>query len=218
MTRRESELCAMSALAGPLVLAELGWMAMGDRGHHVRRPRECGGDRRGELGHHRCFYAIAIFASGLLLGLDTLVSQSFGAGDLEDCHHSLVVGVWLALLLIPAVMGAVWAIGSASAEFGVNASGAARRPRPYHSRAELERASAAAVYFALRRYLQAVRHRAPGDDWSLITANLVNLAGNWILCSVIWARRGWARRDPAGPPVFRASTWSAALAYVRLAA
>ena len=55
------------------------------------------------------FYTIGIFASGLLLGLDTLVSQAHGAGDFDDGRRSLVNGVWLALLLIPAVMGIVWA-------------------------------------------------------------------------------------------------------------
>src|SRR4029077_613825 len=55
------------------------------------------------------FYAIGVCASGLLLGLDTLVSQSFGAGDREDCRRSLVNGVWMSLLLIPIVMGLVWA-------------------------------------------------------------------------------------------------------------
>ena len=106
MTPRESELRAMFALAAPLVLTELGWMAMGivDTMFVGRVSAEAIGAV--SLGTS-VFYAIAIFASGLLLGLDTLVSQSFGAGDLEDCHHSLVNGIWLALLLIPGVMGLV---------------------------------------------------------------------------------------------------------------
>ena len=35
---------------------------------------------------------------GLMLGLDALVSQAFGAGDLEECHRWLVHGVALASL------------------------------------------------------------------------------------------------------------------------
>ena len=42
---------------------------------------------------------VCIFAMGLLLGLDTLVSQSFGAGRLDECHRWLVHGVVSALLL-----------------------------------------------------------------------------------------------------------------------
>ena len=123
------------------------------------------------------FYAIAIFASGLLLGLDTLVSQSFGAGDLEDCHHSLVSGIWLALLLIPAVMGAVWLFVPLMARFGINAS-VLRDTAPY-IRALNWSAAPLLLFFCLRRYLQSVGIVRP-ILLVLITANLVNAAGNWV--------------------------------------
>ena len=45
------------------------------------------------------YYSFAIFGMGLLLGLDTLVSQAYGAGNREDCHRSLTQGVYLALFL-----------------------------------------------------------------------------------------------------------------------
>src|SRR5205085_7498143 len=72
MTKRESELRAMFTLATPLVLTELGWMAMGivDTMFVGRVSAEAIGAV--SLGTS-IFYAIAIFASGLLLGLDTLV-------------------------------------------------------------------------------------------------------------------------------------------------
>src|SRR5947209_9856763 len=50
------------------------------------------------------FYAFAIFGTGVLLGLDTLVAQAFGAGDREDCRRSLAAGVYFALLLAPVLM------------------------------------------------------------------------------------------------------------------
>ena len=43
------------------------------------------------------FMGVCIFAMGLLLGLDTLVSQAFGADDIDDCHRWLVHGVVLAV-------------------------------------------------------------------------------------------------------------------------
>src|SRR3977135_2129606 len=121
MTPREAELRAMFSLAMPLVLTELGWMAMGivDTMFVGRVSADAIGAV--SLGTS-VFYAVALFASGLLLGLDTLVSQSFGTGDLEDCAHSLVDGVWLPLLLIPGVMGAVWLFVPAMARFGINAN------------------------------------------------------------------------------------------------
>jgi MATE family multidrug resistance protein len=45
------------------------------------------------------FTAVAVFAMGLLLGLDTLVSHAFGAGRIEDCHRWLLHGVVLSLAI-----------------------------------------------------------------------------------------------------------------------
>ena len=51
------------------------------------------------------FFDVAIFGYGLLLGMDTLVSQSFGAGDQADCHRTLVQGVYLALIVsVPSML------------------------------------------------------------------------------------------------------------------
>src|SRR5271155_2367297 len=99
----------MVRLALPLVLAEIGWMAMGvEDTMFVGR---VSAQAMGAVGlGTMMFYGIAIFASGLLLGLDTLVSQSFGAGDSDDCRHSLISGVWLSLFLSPVVMGSIWAL------------------------------------------------------------------------------------------------------------
>jgi len=176
MTKRESELRAMFALAAPLVLSELGWMAMGivDTMFVGRVSAEAIGAV--SLGTS-IFYAIAIFASGLLLGLDTLVSQSYGAGNLDDCHHSLVSGVWLALFLIPCVMGAVWLFVPAFAMLGINHD-VLRDTAPY-IRALNWSAPPLLLFFGLRRYLQSIGVVRP-ILVTLITANLVNVAGNWI--------------------------------------
>ncbi|HSR06439.1 MAG TPA: MATE family efflux transporter, partial [Bryobacteraceae bacterium] len=176
MTQRESELRAMFALAAPLVLTELGWMAMGivDTMFVGRVSADAIGAV--SLGTS-VFYAIAVFASGLLYGLDTLVSQSFGAGDRDDCHHSLINGIWLALFLIPGVMGFVWAMVPAMARFGINAS-VLHDTTPY-IRALNWSAPPLMLFFCLRRYLQSIGVVRP-ILLVLITANLVNAAGNWI--------------------------------------
>ena len=101
-----AEISPMVRLALPLVFAEIGWMAMGvEDTMFVGRvsAQAIGAVGLGTM----LFYAIGIFAGGLLLGLDTLVSQSFGAGDRDDCRHSLISGVWLSLLLTPVVMGLI---------------------------------------------------------------------------------------------------------------
>ena len=176
MTKRRSELRAMFALAAPLVLSELGWMAMGivDTMFVGRVSAEAIGAV--SLGTS-LFYAIAIFASGLLLGLDTLVSQSFGAGDLNDCHHSLVTGIWLALFLIPCVMGTVWLLLPVMTLWGINPA-VMREAGPY-MRALNWSAPPLLLFFALRRYLQSTGRVRP-ILVTLLVANLVNIAGNWV--------------------------------------
>src|SRR5579885_2445527 len=78
-------------LALPLVLAEIGWMTMGivDTvmvGHLPESARAIGAVSISS----NLFNVVAFFGGGLLIGLDTLVSQAFGAGQREDCHRSLV--------------------------------------------------------------------------------------------------------------------------------
>jgi MATE family multidrug resistance protein len=166
----------MLGLAAPLVLSELGWMAMGiaDTMFVGRVSAEAIGavSLGGVL-----FYTIGIFASGLLLGLDTLVSQAHGAGDPDDARHSLVNGVWLALLLIPAVMGMVWALAPTLARLGINRD-VLRDTTPY-LRALNWSAPPLLLFFCFRRYLQSIGVVRP-ILMTLIAANLVNLAGNWI--------------------------------------
>src|SRR5580698_10089192 len=98
----------MIRLAGPLVLAELGWMAMGvvDTMFVGRIGAEAlGGVSLGST----LFYTTAVIASGFLLGLDTLIARAWGGGNKADSRRSLINGVWLACFMIPLVMAAVWA-------------------------------------------------------------------------------------------------------------
>jgi multidrug resistance protein, MATE family len=106
------EVRPMLQLAIPLVLAELGWMTMAivDTvmvGHQRESALAIGAVSLSSVLYH----AVAIFGTGLMLGLDTLVSQSYGAGDLEDAHRSLVNGVYLSLGLAPILMGVIWLCG-----------------------------------------------------------------------------------------------------------
>src|SRR5258708_26606106 len=92
------ELPAMLKLAWPLVAAELGWMAMGlvDTmmvGHMPNSAPAMGAVSLGDV----LFFAVAISGVGVMLGLDTLVSQAFGAGRFSDCHRALWSAVYLSL-------------------------------------------------------------------------------------------------------------------------
>jgi MATE family multidrug resistance protein len=173
----ESQWLPVARLAVPIVLAELGWAAMGLVDTMVVGRVSTEAMAAVSLGAV-VFYGVGICSSGLLLGLDTLVSQAYGKGDREDCRRSLVNGVWIALLLIPVVMGAVWAFNPLLPMFGIRAE-VLRATWPYLHALNWS-APGLLIYMALRRYLQAIHAVAP-VMWILITANLINLAGNWVL-------------------------------------
>ena len=76
-----AELRPTLQLALPLVLAELGWMSMGivDTMMVGRLPASAVSIGAVSVSSI-LFYVCAFFGEGLLIGLDTLVSQAFGAG------------------------------------------------------------------------------------------------------------------------------------------
>jgi MATE family multidrug resistance protein len=173
----ESELRAVARLAAPIVLTELGWAAMALVDTIVVGRVSTEAMAAVSLGAI-VFYGVAVCASGLLLGLDTLVSQSFGAGDRQDCRRSLVNGVWMSLLLIPIVMGLVWAFNPVLPLLGIRPD-VLRAMWPY-LRALNWSTPGLLIYFGLRRYLQGIHVAAP-VMWTLFTANLINLGANWVL-------------------------------------
>src|SRR5690349_3733708 len=116
-----SEARSVFTLAWPLVLAEIGWMAMGlvDTimvGHMPNSAEAIGGVSLGGV----IFYTAAMFGGSILFSLDTKVSQSFGAGDLRDANHSLLNAMYIVAPLTPASMLMVWAIGRMLPAMGVN--------------------------------------------------------------------------------------------------
>ena len=101
------ELMPTLSLAWPVVVGELGWMAMGIV--NTIFVGRLGAEAIGAVSIGiMLYFAVAIFSLGLLLGLDTLVSQAFGAGRRDECHQWLVQGVYLCLILSPMVMGRRW--------------------------------------------------------------------------------------------------------------
>jgi multidrug resistance protein, MATE family len=179
MTLREglrAEVSPMVRLALPLVTAEVGWMLMGvvDTLFVGRVSAQA----MGAVGlGTMLFYGIGICASGVLLGLDTLVSQAFGAGDRDDCRHSLISGVWLSLFLIPAVMVLIGALVPLLALWGIDPS-VLKETQPY-LRVLNWSAPGLVLYFGFRRYLQSINIVRP-IMLTLLTANLVNIFFNWV--------------------------------------
>jgi MATE family multidrug resistance protein len=169
----------MLRLAIPLVLAELGWMTMAivDTmmvGRQAHSAEAIGAVSLGSI----LFNAAAIFGTGLMLGLDTLVSHSYGAGDVEDCHHSLVNGVYLSLGITPILMGIVRLFEPVLRSLDIPAP-VLNQAIPY-LRTLNWGTLPLLLYFVFRRYLQGMNLAKP-VMFALISANLVNLVGNWAL-------------------------------------
>ncbi len=98
-----TELRPMASLASPVILAELGWMAMGIV--DTLFVGQLGAEAIGTVSLGSALYfSIAIFGIGLRLGLDTLVSQVYGAGRRDECQSWLVQALYLCLALSPPVM------------------------------------------------------------------------------------------------------------------
>src|SRR5262245_26544703 len=161
----------MLRLAAPLALAELGWMAAGIADTVMAGPLGAAAVGAGSLGN-MLFYPTATAASGLLLGMDTLVAQAFGGGDRADCRRTLESGVWIALGLSPVVMLIALAMPPAMRAAGTNPH-VLTQFGPY-VRALLWGVPPLLVYTALRRFLQAIDVVRP-ITFTLVSANLINI-------------------------------------------
>ena len=166
-------------LALPLIFAEVGWMSMGivDTIMVGRLPNSAVAIGATGLGQS-LYHSVAIFGGGLLLGMDTFVAQAFGREDLDDARHSLMNGLFLAFLLAPLLMLAISLWPALMQRFGVSPE-LVEPMRPY-LRALNWGTLPLLAYFALRRYLQAVNVAHP-IMFALVSANIVNAFGNWVL-------------------------------------
>lgn len=171
------ELRPLLKLAIPVILAELGWMGMGvvDTIMVGRiSPEAIGAVAIGNI----LFNTIGLIAFSLLLGLDTLISQAVGAGNLPDARHSLRQGFWLALISAPVLTllmaGCVPLMGLWGLDPNVYALAV-----PFTYVLSLS-VLPIAFYTAQRRYLQCL-HLVRPVSIALLTANLVNFGLNALL-------------------------------------
>jgi MATE family multidrug resistance protein len=164
-------------LAWPVIVAELGWMFMGvvDTVMVGRvAPEAIGAVGLGSI----LYFSAAIFGMGLLLGLDTFVSQAYGAGNLRECHRWLRDGVHLAVLATPPLMALTFAMVAAMPLIGLH-PGVQLLAAPYVTVVAWG-SLPLLLYAAFRRYLQALGIVTPVMI-TLVVANLVNAGANWVL-------------------------------------
>ena len=171
------EVRSMMKLAVPVVMAEIGWFAMslvdtvmvGPLG-----PAAIGAVGTGSI----LFMTLMVFGFGTLLALDTFVSQSFGAGRIDECHRWLFAGLQLALLLSVVLMLAAMAGIAVLPAMGFHPDllvelNAYAGPLVWSAPPLL-------AYVVFRRYLQAMNIVRPVMI-ALVVANLMNFFVNWVL-------------------------------------
>src|SRR5258706_5070105 len=202
-----SEMRPTLRLALPLVLAEIGWMTMGivDTvmvGHLPDSANAIGA----VIISSSIFNVVAFFGGGLLIGLDTLVAQAFGAGQREDSHRSLINGFYLSIVMTPFLMAPVWFFGPLLQALHIDPV-VARLAVPYMKALAIG-LFPLMLYFAVRRCIQAMDMVRP-VAFALVTANLINLLFNWVL---IYGKWGFLAMGVVG------SGWSTALARLYMAA
>jgi multidrug resistance protein, MATE family len=190
-------------LALPLIIAEVGWMSMGvvDMIMVGRLPNSAVAIGATGLGQS-LYHVVAIFGSGLLLGMDTFVAHAFGREDLHDARGTLLNGLVLALLLAPVLMIAVSFWPELMQRFGISVE-LVGPMRPFLMALNWGTLPLLG-YFALRRYLQAVNVALP-IMFALVSANLVNAFGDWVL---IYGHLGFRAQGVVG------SGWSTCFARI----
>jgi len=129
------------------------------------------------------FYVPSLFGIGLLLGLDTLVSQAFGREDYDSCHRWLAQGVYLAIFSAPIFMAVVAVASYFYAPLGISAQVAI--PAGSYLRLLNWSTLPLLLYAASRRYLQGVG-QVRVITVTFVVANLLNWFGNWVLIYGKW--------------------------------
>jgi MATE family, multidrug efflux pump len=171
------ELRAMVSLAVPVVLSELGWMAMGVVDTIMVGRLGPAAIGAVALGNAVC-YTPSLFGVGLMLGLDTLVAQAYGREDHDECHRWLAQGVYLACIVAAPLMILIGLASLWFSRFGIAAEVAG--PASGYTGWLLWGTLPLLLYGAARRYLQGVG-QVRVITVTYVLANLVNWAGNWVL-------------------------------------
>ena len=174
------ELWCTLRLGGPLALGELGWMStyIVDALMIGRLPANYSPlAQASALLGNTIYYAIVFSAIYLLNGLETLVAQSYGQDQPDECLHLLGQSAWIVVLATPVVMVSTLASLLLLPWFGVPHDVVVETGR--YLRPLVLSTFPLMLYMALRRYLQSINNVA-WVTFSLVTAAGVNWFGDWV--------------------------------------
>ena len=206
-----SELPPLVHLALPLIAGELGWVSMSlvdtiMLGHLPDSALAMSAAALAQV----IFNTFCFGVGGVLLGLDTLISQALGAKENAEANRWLLHGLVMALAL-SALLIAIFAVTPAlllhlPVDHAILAQAVpAMRGLNYGTLPLM-------LYFTFRRYLQAHHHGRP-IAFALISANLVNAAADWFL---IFGHHWTLAAHSYGIPAFGVTGSSWATSFARL--
>jgi MATE family multidrug resistance protein len=185
MSAPDSELRAQVRLALPLAVGQLGQMLMGlvdtaVLGHYSAEALAGAG-----VGNS-LFFCIGCVGMGVVMGLDTLVPQAFGAGEPARARTLLWQGLHLALLVSLPLLLVITLAALALPWFGV-APAVAEQGKVFLL-ARSPQTLSLLIFPALRSYLQA-QHITRPVIIAMAVSNVANLALDWVL---VFGDRGLA--------------------------
>ena len=195
----------MLRLAVPVVLGELGWMAMGVVDTMMVGRIDAASIGAVSVGR-ALFIVAAIIGIGMLLGLDTVISSAFGAGQPGECRRYLLHGVYLSLFMTLPLMALLHGLAGLLETVGVDP--AVRELTLPYARVISLSVLPIFLYATFRRYLQAINLVRP-VMLALLSANLVNVLFNWLL---IFGNLGFPALGATG------AAWASCLASCYMAA
>ncbi|MFN2383551.1 MAG: MATE family efflux transporter, partial [Gemmatimonadota bacterium] len=198
------ELRALLALAGPVVVMQVGLMLMGVA--DTIMVGRLSGEALAAVALGNLYFVLAtIFGMGTLLALDPVVAQAVGAGDDVGVARALQRGLLLALLLsVPTMLllaPGEWILSRLGQPATIVPVAAA------YTRATIVGVFPVFVFIVLRHTLQSLSRLAPVVTVILL-ANLLNVGLNWAL---IYGRLGLPALGAVG------TGWASSISRVFLA-
>src|SRR2546423_769440 len=173
----KSELRRLFALAFPLALAEAGTQVMSVVDLAV--VGRVGGRELAAVGlGNAVFSGVAVFGLGLMLGVDPLISQAVGAGDLARSRRIMWQGIWLAAIT-SAALTIVFLFGPLLLR-AIRIAPEIVKPASIFLLIRVIGLTPWLMFFVVRAYLQA-HHVTRPMVVSMITANVFNLIADIIL-------------------------------------
>lgn len=211
MTPVRFEIRRLSRLAAPLVTAQVAAMTvwvidvvmLGQVSVHALDAASLG---------RLWLFGTTIFVFGLLLGLDPLAAQAYGAGDREGLVLAGQRGLVAILLLSPLWGGLALATGPALRLAGQDPGLADEAHR--YVLAQIPGLGFFFGYLVIRHWLQAQGRMKP-IMWATLTVNGVNAFANWVL---IFGNLGFPALGAVGAGIATAVAFVYVFAFVAVAA